>query len=262
RTLYSQPVFERLVAQFAAAEPANQLGLLYDNWALGQSGYEPVACYLNLTRALPVAADPVVWSQVIRTLVTIDRLYANEPGQNAFRKFACARLSPLAARLGWEPSPAEEENAAVLREAVLEAMSRFGDRSTIDEARRRFAVFLQQPGETAPAMRRVVLSITARHADPQTLDRLIQLLRATKDPLDKQLIWFSLIDIADPAGAQRVLNLALGPDVPAGTQPYVPMAISRDHPDLAWNFSTEHVDRPGFPVDSQVRLFMMPAIAS
>jgi aminopeptidase N len=108
----------------------------------------------------------------------------------------------------------------------------------------------------------MVLSITARHADSQTLDRLVELLRVTKDPLGKELIWLSLLGIADPAGAQRVLNLSLGPDVPAGTQPYMPMAVSRDHPDLAWKFTTEHVDRPGFPVDSQVRLFMMPMIAS
>ncbi len=261
RTLYSQPILTRLIAKLPTEESANQLGLFYDNWALGQSGYEPVTCYLDLTRALPITADPIVWQQVIRTLTAIDRLYAKEPGQNAFRRFARDRLNPLASRLGWEPSSGEEENAAVLREAVLEALSRFGDQSTIEEARRRFALFLQQPNQTSPAMRRIVLSIMARHADSQTLDRLIQLLRATNDPLEKELIWSSLLGVADRGGAQRVLDLALGPDVPAGTQPYVPMAVSRDHPDLAWKFATEHVDRPGFTVDSQIRLFMMPAIA-
>jgi aminopeptidase N len=261
RTLYPQPVFNPLVSQFADAKPVDQLGLLYDAWALGQSGYAPVTNYLDLTGALPVDADPIVWMQVISTLVSIDKLYDNQPGQHAFRRFARDKLNLLSRRLGWDASPNEEGNAAILRDAIITALSRFEDQEVVTEAQRRFALVLQAPQEVSPAVRRTVLSVVARHANAQMLDQLVTLLRNTPDPLEKQIIVVALTGVADPAGAQRVLDLAIGPDAPAGTQPYILLLVAREHPDLAWKFSVQHVDQPNFPIDSQVRLFLMPAIA-
>jgi aminopeptidase N len=261
RTLYPQPVFNALVSQIARAKPVDQLGLLYDAWALGQSGYAPVTNYLDLTRALPIDADPIVWIQVISTLVSIDKLYDNQPGQPVFRRFARERLNPLSTQLRWDVSPNEEGNAAILRDAVITALSRFEDREVVAEAQRRFALVLKAPKEVSPAVRRTVLSVVARHANAQTLSQLMTLLRTTQDPLEKQSIVIALTGIADPAGAQRVLDLAIGSDAPAGTQPYILFLVAQEHPDLAWKFSVQHVDQPGFPIDSQVRLFLMPAIA-
>ena len=103
--------------------------------------------------------------------------------------------------------------------------------------------------------------IVARTADASTLDRLIALYRATRDPLEKQNILEALAGIADAAGAQRVLELAVSPDAPAGTVVSIFRLVSRDHPDLAWNFALQHVDQPGFPLDSFARLELMPDIA-
>ena len=111
-------------------------------------------------------------------------------------------------------------------------------------------------------MRRTALSIVARHADAETLDRLITLFRATQDPLEKQNILEALAGIADPSGAQRVLELAIGPDAPAGTVDSIFLDVSREHPDLAWNFALQHVDQPGFPIDPFHAPGLMPHIAS
>jgi aminopeptidase N len=262
RTLYPQSVFKQLIAELSALKPKDQLGLLYDAWALGQSGYAPVTNYLDLTRALPIEADPIVWGQVIETLVSIDRLYKDKPGQGAFRAFARDRLKPFASRLGWEPSPGEEQNAAILRGAVLGALSRFGDQSVLDESQRRFSVFMKNSNEISPAVRQIVLSVAARHADAQTLDRLITLLRATHNSLEKERICIALAGIGDPIGAQRVLDLSVAPDLPAGMFLNMVWFVSKDHPDLSWKFSVDHVDQPGSSMDSMVRLFFMPAIAS
>jgi aminopeptidase N len=262
RTLYSHAMIEALSSQIAATKPADQLGLLYDAWALGQSGYAPITNYLDLTRAIPLDADPVVWLQIISTLVWVDSVYEDNPSHAAFLAFARERLHPLAARLGWDTQAKEESNAATLRDAVLVALSRFGDQPVIAEARRRFGIALQNPQEVSPTVRRTALSIVARHADAETLDRLITLLRATPDPLEKENTLEALAGIADPTGARRVLELAVGPDAPAGTAAYILFYVSSEHPDLAWNFALQHVDQPGFPVDPMMRLRLMPAIAS
>ena len=40
------------------------------------------------------------------------------------------------------------------------------------------------------------------------------------------------------------------------------LAVSRQHPDLAWNFALQHVDQPSLPLNSSNRLTLMPEIAS
>jgi aminopeptidase N len=262
RTLYPRAMIEALSTQIAGVKPVDQLGLLYDTWAFGESGYAPITSYLDLTRAIPVDADPVVWRQIVSTLVSVDRLYEDSPGHAAFIAFARDRLHPLAVRLGWDAQANEEPNAATLRQSVLVALSRFGDQPVIEEARRRFDIALRSPGEVSPAARRTALLIVARHADAETLDRLIALVRTTKDTLEKQNTLDALTGIADPSGAQRVLELAVSPDAPAGAAVTVFFTLSREHPDLAWSFALQHVDQPGFPMDPVTRQALLPAIAS
>jgi aminopeptidase N len=262
RTLYPQAMIQALSAHIAAVKSTDQLGILYDAWALGQSGYAPITNYLELTRDIPLDADPVVWRQIVSTLVSVDRFYGDNTGHAAFIAYARDKLHPLAARLGWDAQSNEEPNAATLRDAGLVALSRFGDTSVIAEARRRFDTAQRSPGEVAPTVRRTALSIVARHADGKTLDKLIMLYRATQDPLEKQNILEALAGIADPSGAQRVLELAAGPEAPAGTANSIFRLVSREHPDLAWSFALHHVDQPGFPMDPFTRLSLMPRIAS
>ncbi len=207
-------------------------------------------------------ADPIVWLQIVSTFIGVDRLYGADPGHAAFVAYARERLQPLAVRLGWDARPNEESNVGTLRQAVLEALSRFGDTSVIAEAHGRFDAGQQTPSVESPAVRRTALEIVARTADASQLDRLIALYRATRDPLEKQNILEALAGIADAAGAQRVLELAISPDAPAGTVGSIIRLVSRDHPDLAWNFALQHVDQPGFPLDSSARLRLMPGIAS
>jgi hypothetical protein len=121
---------------------------------------------------------------------------------------------------------------------------------------------LRNPSDVSAAVRRSALSIVARQADAQTLDRLIASLGTMQDPLEKQNTLEALATIADPSGAQRVLQFSIGPDAPAGTVDSMLNAVSREHPDLTWNFALQHVDQPGFPMDSATRLELMPSIAS
>ena len=104
RTLYPSSMLETLTSSLNTIDTADQLGLLYDSWALGQSGYISVTNYLDVARAVPINADPLVWLQIVNTFVTIDRLYTGDPHQSAFRSFARNKLGPIAARLGWMSS--------------------------------------------------------------------------------------------------------------------------------------------------------------
>jgi aminopeptidase N len=261
RTLYPNSMIEALTTTIGTVKAADQLGILHDSWALGQSGYAPVTNYLDLARSIPVQADPIVWLQVVSTLVQIDRLYQGRSNHAVFLAFGRERLRPIAAHLGWDAQTKEDANNAKLRAAVLQALSRFEDQGVITQARQRFDLALDESKDVSPAMRHTVISIAARHADTSTLDRLLAVARTTKDPLKKENLFGALGQIADPRGAERVLEAGMGPDAPAGLAPYLFMDVALDHPDLVWKRALQYFDRPGAPLDSQMRLFLMPAIA-
>jgi aminopeptidase N len=261
RVLYSPAMIAELRRQFASLTAADQFGILCDTWALGKSGYAPITNFLDLARAVPAGADPMVWHQIVDTLREIDRHYEDSPGHAAFTAFARGMLAPLAKQLGWDAEAKEDSNTAILRAALLEALSRFGDERVVAEARRRFDLALEDPHAVSPDARRTALSIVARHADGATLDRLIAMRRSARDPLEKQDILEALADIADPAGAQRILEVVSADD-PAGVVAAVLTRIASNHPDLAWNFALRNVDQPGFPLLTGQRLHLMPTIAS
>jgi aminopeptidase N len=204
----------------------------------------------------------VVWLQIVATLNSINRLYAGNPGHAAFTAFALEMLRPLAGRLGWEAQAKEESNAALLRNAVLVALSAFGDRQVIDEARRLFEIARRNAQEVSPGTRQTVLTIVAHQADAAALDRLIARLHAASDPLEKQITFTALQGIADPAGAQRVLELAIGPDALTGTTSGILTGVAAAHPDLAWSFAQQHPDELRARLSSSDRLSLMPSIAS
>jgi len=261
RTLYPRAMVDALIASIGKFNTADQLGLLYDSWELGRSGYEPVTDFLDMARAIPVTADPLVWINVVQTLVSIEHSYTGNPGRTAFVKFARTLLNPVAAKLGWDPIRNEESNDARLRDALLTALGRFGDQSVIEESDRRFEAMMRDPSVVSPAVWRTVISIVAHNAGRETLDRLIALLRTTQDPLEKQKLLSALAGVADPVGAERVVEIALGVDAPAGFAPYALIALSGDHPDLAWKVALEHADRPDFPIDTFLKLGFLPTIA-
>jgi aminopeptidase N len=262
RVRYAPALFDSLAADFGSLAAPDQIGMLQDAWALGQSQYAPMSNLLALVDALPLNADPLVWRRVAQVLKSIDRLYADLPGRAAFRVWALAHLAPLGAKIGWDGAPGESSAVSILREPLLETLARFGDAQVIAEARKRDAAAGADPSAQAPAARRIARGIVARTADSATFERLLGQLRGTRDPLDKLNQLGALTDVADPKLAERLLNTAISSDVPGGSAPGIIGEIAADHPDLTWRFVLAHIDAPDFPVDREERMTFVPYILS
>jgi aminopeptidase N len=261
RTLYPQAMVRALAKSIGGAGTADQVGILYDSWALGEAGYAPVSNYLELAEAIPAAADPLVWGQIAGVLGTISERYPEGASRVAFGQFATRVIRPVAEKLGWDGKPNEDPNASALRSRLLLLLSRFGDAAVVAEARRRYEAMEKDPGSFAPDVRETVRLIVARNADLPMLDAMIAKAKASKDPLEKEALFRSLTVVADPKGAERVLDLVTSPDTPAGAAPSILISVAQEHPDLAWRKAVELVDKPDFPLDTQMRLMMMPLIA-
>ena len=262
RVRYAPASFQALEANFEGLAATDQMGMFQDAWALGQSQYAPMTNLLALVDALPLNADPLVWHRGVLILQSLDRLYAGLPGRPAFRAWALTRLTPLGVKIGWDGAPGESSGVSILRESLLETLARFGNAQVIAEARRREAAAAADRPLQAAAPKRIAHNIVAQTADIATFDRLLKQLRATHDPLYKLNQLEALTDVTDPQLAERLLDVAVGSDVPAGSAPALIGAIATEHPEMTWRFVLNHIDAPNFPVDQDERMVLVPSILS
>ncbi len=242
RTLYDTPTLTKLAADYATLNPADQLGLLNDTSSLGESGYESMGDYMQLTSGLTPDLNPAVLNSAIGTLSTLDFDYEGLPGQAAFKAYCRKVLDPVLAKVGWDPQAGEAPTVAVLRSTLLNALSQFDDPAVVAEANKRFAAYLKDPASLSGDGLQNVLTIVAVHADDATWDQLHAFIKGTKSNLEK-LKYYPLLGAAhDPAVAKRALDLALTDEAPETVRPTMAGFVAFYYPDMAMDFVTAHWD--------------------
>ncbi len=241
RTLYSPAQFAAIKADFGKLAAIDQLGIMNDAWSLGLAGREPASDYLDLASALPVDADPQIWSDVANAMTTLDSYYRGDAArQAAFRRFAIARLQPVLARVGWAVKPDEAAPVKNLRTRLIGALGNLGDPAVVAEARRRYDAQASDPAALPPELRTTLLGVVARHADAAMWDRLHASALAEKTPLIKDQLYALLSSGEDEAQARRALDLALTDEPGATNGAGMIATVSRLHPDLAFDFAVAH----------------------
>jgi aminopeptidase N len=255
RVAYPESLAVALAARIATLAPMDQINLMNDAWALGQSGYAPARNLLVFLTRLPLDANPVVWRRAVALLVTIDAAYGAAPERAGFRRAALQILAPLAGRLGTYAA-GEPANRTTLRSLVWTAQARWGDAAALARAR---SLFASGGGSVADA--RTALDIVAGAADTPTFDALLARARATQDPQEKSHILEAMAGVHDPALSARLVDLALGPDAPAGTAVTLLYAAGRENPDAVWAALQPHMASAPLPIDPQMRWRLLPGIA-
>ncbi|HET9638726.1 MAG TPA: M1 family metallopeptidase [Allosphingosinicella sp.] len=252
RTLYSPALLERLTASFARLKPIDQIGLLADNWGLGLAGYQSAAEALDMVDAVPADANSQVWSRAATILSSVHGLYESDPAHRAMlARYASAKLSPVLARIGWTPKAGEAPTIPVLRADLIKTLGEMGDERVVGEANRRLAA--GDALATAGPLRSTILAVTARNVDSAGWERLRAQARAERSPLVKAQLYRLLGSAADPALAQRALDLALTDEPGATTSAGIISAVADEHPDLAYDFALRNREKVEGLVDISSR---------
>ncbi|HUL17830.1 MAG TPA: M1 family metallopeptidase [Steroidobacteraceae bacterium] len=257
RVLYDSESFDGLASHLDVLPAMDQLGIFNDSWALGIAGYAPASNVVRIAAQLPAQANPVVWGRVLEVFANLDRHYASAPQREAFRQFALRVLNPLAVRLGSHASEQEPANLQILRSRLQEAQARFGDAAVIAAARRRL-----DSGEGTAAERRAALNIVAAQADAPTFDTLLARAQRISDPLEKLHLLRALASVADQSLARRMVDVALGDQVPSGSSPGLIDALAREHPDMVWEVLAPQLDDPKLPFSKSQRWELAAQIAA
>jgi hypothetical protein len=188
---------------------------------------------------------------------TIDRAQPATPARDAFRKFALNALAPLGLRVGTIAKAEEDPAITDIRSRIWSTQARFGDANALERAKKLYASHQSSADE-----RRTALAIIAHAADQATFVALLSQARSTTDPQERSHILDALAGVADPALAAQFVNVALGPDAPAGTAPQLLYEVALENPDSVWHALSLHFDDPNLPIDEQMRAVIFPAIAA
>ena len=257
RVSYATPQVKSIATRIAELPAADQLNLINDAWALGQSGYEPASDLLDYMSHLLPVADPIVLTGELSMFLTIDRAQPATPARDAFRKFALNALAPIGLRVGTVAKAGEDPAITDIRSRIWAIQARFGDAIALERAN---ALYASQKGSADE--RRTVLTIIAHATDEASFAALLSQARSTTDPQERSHILDALAGVADPTLAAQFVNVALGPDAPAGTAPQLLYEAALENPDSVWRALSLHFDDPNLPIDDQARAEVIPAIAA
>jgi aminopeptidase N len=257
RVAYPPADAAALADRMAQLSPMDQLTLMNDAWALGQSGYAPAQNLMTYISKLPADTDPVVWDRAVRLLVTVDRAYGKDPPRIDFRREALKLLEPVAGVIGTVPRVGESPNAATLRSDLWSAQVRFGDVEALSRAQRIFA-----SGQGSIADQRASLDIVGLAASGSTFDALLTRVKAAQDPLEKVRVLRAMALATDPSLSARMVEIALGPDAPAGSSGDLLDIAGTESPDSVWQALAPHLAKGPLPMDQIDRWYVIPAIAA
>lgn len=263
RTLYAPAQFKALSDGFAKLPVADQLGVMMDASALAAVGLQPESDMLDLTSKVPLDASPNLWQMVAGTLGGIDDMFEGDSKrQAASRNYALSRLSPKFKQLGWDNKPGDSVTTKQLRTTLIGVLSGLGDQAVIDEARRRFAASLTDPASLSPDLRRTVLGIVARNADAATWDQLHAMAKNEKSSMIRDQYYGLLAAAKDKALAQRALDMALTEEPGVTNSAGMIGSVSREHPEMAFDFAVAHRAQVDQLVDSTSRARYYPGLGA
>jgi aminopeptidase N len=246
RALYDPATLRANTAQFSRLPSGDRIALLDDQWALVESGEQPLASYLALAAAMGGDLNERAWSQIAAAFDVIEYDARGMPGHDAFAAYARALLKPVADRLGWDAHAGETAGIQKLRRTLIAALGQWGDDATISEARRRFAAFRADRNALRVDEQGVVLSIVARYADAASFEQLRALARSAANETELRRYYTALMDVRDARLAADAVTIALSKEIPPqadGLRVDLIDRLQHEHPLLAWDAFTAHSEQ-------------------
>jgi aminopeptidase N len=260
RIQYDPQSFAALSAQAPKLPDPTRLKLLTDTWAMVSAGRLQLDSYLKLVGQYRNEPRYAVWDSIASNLLALNNLARGEPEQALIRRFAIDFATPRFKQLGWEEKAGETAEDTRLRGLLAVLLARAGDQEAIDQARVRFARYLQDPASLSPGMSEFVIGTAGRYADAATYDALMKIALGATSAEERNRFSRALTSVQDPALAERTLHLALSPQMPSNLAGHLVYGVSREHLDQAWSFAVQHKDELMKNLDALSRIRAMPEL--
>jgi aminopeptidase N len=190
--------------------PAERIMLLNDVWSSVRVDRENIGDYLRLAEGLASDPNPLVNEPIVQRLEFIGRYLVNDSDADAYRAWVHRIFKPLAEKVGWEKKPGDKEEVVTLRSNLLALMGRVAHDPDAEAAARKIAEqALSDSSSVPPALAVPALTIAANSGDEAFYDKVLEHLKAAKDPELKNLYERTLVSFHDPKLEERTLQYGL-----------------------------------------------------
>lgn len=222
----------------------DKAGILSDLYAFSEAGRISVTKLLSFLEKAYNETSYIVWSGITESLYGISSLLPEKgESRDNFNFFARGILKKIVSERGWEEKSGEIYADILLRPMVIGALGYCGDVETIEEANRRFELFVVDATTLHPDLRQLVLSLVARRGDSSIFNILTGKYHSCERSEDKYAFLGALGSFENPELISKALEFSLSDMVRSQDLFYIldPLASNTKIGSLlTWEFSKKH----------------------
>ncbi|XP_057851747.2 aminopeptidase M1 [Cryptomeria japonica] len=251
RVQYDDILATRLRSAVTAGQldAADKFGLLDDTYALCHACKQPLSALISLVDVYRQELDYTVLLCLINVGYEVSRVVSDAIPDSAdyFKLFVKNLLQFAANKLGWDPTPSESHLDAMLRDQILTALAEFEHEETLDEALRRYKIFLNDrstqilPADIRKAAYTAVMK-DCTASDKSGYESLLNVYKETDLSQEKVRILGSLASSTDPSIVHEALDFSLSSQVRKQDAVFVISGISREGREATWIWLKENWD--------------------
>ncbi|CAA3003859.1 aminopeptidase M1 [Olea europaea subsp. europaea] len=238
----------RLAIEKKCLSTCDKYGVLDDYYALSMACQQSLTSLLTLASAYRGERDYIVLSNLISISYKVSRIVADAAPEllDNVKLFFINLFRYPAETLGWDPKQGEGHLDAMLRGEVLTALASFGHETTLNEANRRFHIFLDDRNTPVlpPDLRRTVYVAIMQNVSKSNrsgYDSVLRVYRETDLSQEKTRILGSIASCRDPEIIHEFLNFLLSSEVRSQDVVFG-LSVSRDGRETAWTWLKENWD--------------------
>ncbi|XP_078150268.1 aminopeptidase M1-B-like isoform X1 [Carex rostrata] len=198
----------------------DKIGIIDDTSALSIACKVTLSSLLSLLDAYSTQSHYTVLSRVISVSLKIANLAdeATPDISDDIKLFLIKLLKSPAEKLGWDVKEGESHLDTMLRAELLMALVRLGNKSTVDEGIRRFAIFINDRNSSVllPDTRKAAYVAVMQHctvSDKSGYESLLKIYQETNQSQEKVRVMGSLASCPDKGIVLDALNFLLTDEV-------------------------------------------------
>jgi len=243
RVRYDDALRARLLARLPSLAAIERFNLVNDAWAVTVAGLMPVADYLELTARFREERDKNVWSALIGSLHTLNRLIT--PGDRPrLEALVRDRAAPALAALGWTPRETDDELTRQLRGDLIRALGTLGnDRDVQARAAELYAAH-ERGAAVDPNVLPALIAVLAHTGDEARYETFLERFRRAATPQEEQRYLYALTMFQQPALVEQTLARTVNGEIRTQDAPFVArsMLMLGHSREQAWAFVKKQWD--------------------
>jgi puromycin-sensitive aminopeptidase len=244
RVRYDDDLRARLLDRLPGLAAIERFNLVNDTWAVTVAGLMSSTDYLDFTARFRDERDKNVWSALIGSFATLNRLVtpADRPGLEALVR---DRVGPALAALGWTPRPDEDELTRQLRADLIRALGTLGNDPEVQaRAAELYAAHERGSATIDPNVLPALIAVLAHAGDEGRYREFFERFRTASTPQEEQRYLYALTAFRQPALVEQTLARTINGEIRTQDAPFVvrTMLMLVHSRERAWDFVKKQWD--------------------